>query len=966
MQILRISIPKILIISLVCFFQSLLLAQTSIIDGRIIEKNRKSPLVGVHIKLTNQADTTDRAITSTDSGGYFRFVNIRGRSFLFEATYIGYGSIRKSIQLDKSAINLGTLVMSQGTIPMNEVVIEGRIPTAVQKGDTTEYDAKAFKMNKDATTEDLVTKMPGVTVENGSVKAQGEDVKQVLVDGRQFFGSDPTLALRNLPSEIVDKVQVFDKLSDQAQFTGFDDGQSKKTMNIITRQDRRRGQFGRFNGGYGTDDRYTASGTFNSFEAVRRMTILGLSNNVNQQNFSMQDLFGVMGGGNQRGGFGGGGMSGGGRRGGGIAGVRIGVGPSGSMGGGMSNFLVGQQNGISTVNSLGLNYADSLLGNLYMNGSYFFNLTNNDNPQLTDRQYTNSPDSITLYDENSKSGKNNFNYRFDFKFEYAIDTSNSLIISPQVYLQNNKSTSSVSAVNLISDTSILSKSLRDNSTQTNGYTTQSHVVFRHKFPTQRRTISVDLGASGNYKNSTGTLNSLDNYFNGQIVNASDTINQKTKVMTDGFTLSSNIMYTEPMWTYGILRASYNASYTKNSSDNKTYNYNSLVNGYVDLNGMLSNVYDNKYIAQSGGLDYGYRNQEFNAMAGLSYQVATLHGEQTFPKAYSLDKRFNSILPNVMAGYEISRRQNIRFFYRASTAAPSISQLQSVVDNSNPLQLSTGNPDLKQSYNHMLLTHLSWMNTESAQNIMLFINVNFAQDYIGNSTIIAQREMVLRDSIVLNRGSQLTIPVNLDGNRSIRTFGTYGFPFDLIKTNINLNAGFNYTRTPGLVNNVLNISNTYTYSPGIVFASNISENVDYTLSYTANFNRTRNTVQTLLDNNYFTHTAGLRLNWIIWEGIVFKSDVSNTLYHGLSAELDQDYVLWNISIGKKLFANDQGELLLTVYDVLNQNKSLNRTVTETYIEDTTTKVLKRYFMLTFTYNLRKFGGEMMRPPLPPFD
>jgi hypothetical protein len=936
----RTLIPKILVLLLISLFQSFLWAQTSMIDGWIIENNNKSTLVGVHIKLTNQIDTIDKSITSTDSNGYFQFVNIRRGSFILEATYIGYGHIRKIVHVDKSTVNLGILTMSEGIIPMSEVVVEGRIPVAIQKGDTTEYDAQAFKMSKDATTEDLVTKMPGVTVTNGTVKAHGEEVKQVLVDGRQFFGNDPTLTLRNLPSDVVDKVQVFDKMSEQAQFTGFDDGQSKKTMNIVTRQDRRRGQFGRFSGGYGTNDRYTASGTFNSFEAVRRITVLGLSNNVNQQNFSMQDLFGVMSGGGMRSGFGDGSMGVGSRR-------------SGGMGGGMSNFLVGQQNGISTVNSLGLNYSDSVLGNLYMNGSYFFNLTNNDNPQLTNRQYTNASDSITLYNENNQYDKKNFNHRFDFKFEYALDTSNSFIFTPQMYIQNNKSISSTSSVNLISDNSILSKSQRDNTAQTDGYTTQSNIVYRHKFPKQRRTISFELGTSRNYKKSDGGLHSLDEYYDGQIINVRDTINQKTKVLADGFTLSSNIMYTEPMWTYGILRVNYAASFTKNSSDNKTYDYNSQVNDYIDLNGLLSNIYDNKYIVHSGGLDYGYRKKKFNAMAGLSYQVATLRGEQTFPKTYSLEKKFYSILPNAMAGYEFSKQLSIRFFYRASTVSPSINQLQSVVDNSNPLQLSAGNPDLKQSYSHMLLTHFSLMNPESAQNFMLFVNLNFTLNYIGNSTIIAQRDTVLRDSISLNRGTQLTMPINMDGNRSVRTFCTYGFPFDLIKTNINLNAGFNYTRTPGLVNNVLNISNTYTYSPGIVLASNISENVDYTLSYTVNFNRTRNTFQTLLDNKYFMHTAGLRFNWIIWEGIVFKNDISNTLYRGLSAGLNQDYVLWNISIGKKLFASDQGELLLTVYDVLNQNKSLNRTVTETYIEDTTTKVLKRYFMFTFTYNLRKF-------------
>jgi hypothetical protein len=224
-----------------------------------------------------------------------------------------------------------------------------------------------------------------------------------------------------------------------------------------------------------------------------------------------------------------------------------------------------------------------------------------------------------------------------------------------------------------------------------------------------------------------------------------------------------------------------------------------------------------------------------------------------------------------------------------------------------------------------------------------------------------RDTVVTGGLLLNRGTQLTTPVNLDGYWSARTFCTYGLPVDLLKSNVNLNAGVTFSRTPGIVNNIRNEASVLGFTPGVIIGSNISEDIDFTLSYTANFNRSRNSQQSQLDNNYFTHTAGLRCNWIFSEGFVLRNDVTNAYSSGLGAGLDQNSVLWNVSIGKKLLADQRGELLFSVHDLLNQNRSVNRTVTETYVEDTTTRVLTRYYMLSFSYTVRAF-----QPPRQDFE
>lgn len=926
--------------------------QNSTIVGKVVEQKNNKPLVGAHAVLTSQTDTTKKYFSTTDSSGIFEITNVKYDKYFLEVKFLGYEYLLKKINVNQPAINLGTLTLSEKAIPMSEVVVEGEIQTAIIKGDTTEYDVRSYKTSRDATAEELVQKMPGVTIESGSVKAQGEDVRQVLVDGRQFFGLDPMLALRTLPSEIIDRVQVFDRLSDQAQLTGYDDGQSIKTMNIVTRLDRRQGQFGRFNAGAGTEQHYALNGNLNIFEPIRRISILGLSNNTNQQNFTMQDLLGVLGVGSLRG-VSGGGMPGRIMQ---MRGPTPGSRPTGGIftgSGSATNFLVGPQSGISTTHSFGLNYIDSLLSNLYVNGSYFFNYSDNENPQSLIRQYTLSIDSPIVYKEESDAIRKNYNHRMNLRFEYTPDSSNTFIFTPQLYFQENNSENYSNGFNQNINDFVLSRATTNSHTDANGYSAQNNLVYRYKFPTQGRTLSIDGGLSLNRRSSSSNLYSLNEFFT-EVNVPNDTINQKTGSLTKGYSISANVIFTEPVTEKILIQLNYNSNYNNSESDKKTYKYNTNYEDYVDLNNRLSNTFESDYFTNSAGLGLRFREKSLNASMGVSYQIATLRGEQFFPSYSHLSKRFYSILPNLMLNYESSMRYNLRMHYRTSTSSPTITQMQNVVDNSNPLFLSVGNPNLKHSYTHMFLTRFSTVDIRKGRNLLLFFNINYTKDYIGNSTITALKDTIIfPGGIHLNPGTQLTTPINLTESWTLRLFGTYGMPASFLKSNINLMIGLTYNRTPSMLNYIQNFSNTYNFSPGLVIGSNISENLDFTVSYNSNFYRTRNTVQTDLDNEYFSHTVGLRFNWTFWNGFVFKNELNNNLYSGLSKELDQNYVLWNLSFGKKIFKNDAGEILLTVYDVLNQNKSISRNITESYIEDTTSKVLKRYLLLTFTYNLRNF-------------
>jgi len=442
------KLPQSIKIFAVCFAlmatYSTAVAQISL-SGKFVDKAQDDPLIGVNILLTSLRDTSIQLGGTSDVNGAFELADLQPGVYRLRATYIGYEPYEQVVSLMRESQDLGTIGMAQAATLLEGVTVQDVQIRAQQKGDTTEYNANAFKVNPDADAEQLVRKMPGVTVENGTVKAQGEDVQRVLVDGQEFFGNDATLALRNLPAEVIEKVQVFDRMSDQSQFTGFDDGNAEKTINIITRPGMNNGQFGKIYAGYGTDERYQAGGNLNIFNGQQRITIIGLSNNINQQNFSTQDLLGALGTTNSR-------------RGGGGRGRWRGRGGSGPN---PNDFLIGQQGGINTTNSIGLNYTDNWGEKIKINGSYFFNNANNETQSLLEQEFFLTENESQFYDEDSFSESENYNHRLNARFEYTIDDANSLIIRPSLNMQDNSALSLTDGTTTLEGDNLLNTTLND-------------------------------------------------------------------------------------------------------------------------------------------------------------------------------------------------------------------------------------------------------------------------------------------------------------------------------------------------------------------------------------------------------------------------------------------------------------------------------------------------------------------------
>jgi outer membrane receptor protein involved in Fe transport len=918
-----------------CSF-SFLRAQTFSVSGKLIDEN-KQPAIGSSVFIL-KTDSSFIKGTTTDVDGQFNLENINSDNYILKILSLGYKPVFKSIQVKNQDLIIPTITLKQNITNLKEVTVEAQQALATQNGDTTSFKANAYKVNKDATAEDLVSKMPGVTVVDGKVQAQGEEVKQVLVDGKRFFGDDASAVLKNLPAEVIDKVQVFDKKSDQSQFTGFDDGNASKTINIVTKQQFKNGVFGKVYGGYGYEDKFKGGGTVNIFKGDRRITVLAQSNNINEQNFSSEDLVGVSS--SSSGG-------GGGRRGGGQGGMGGGNNPS-------ENFQSNTQNGINTTSLFGLNYADKWGKKTEVTASYFFNWTQNDSKSSLLQQYILGSNNGLVYNETNNTNSDNFNNRINFKIETKIDSMNSITLQPKLSFQSNKGAKELLGLNT---KEVLTLSNTENSSSNNliGYNISVPILYRHAFAKKGRTFSINATPTITKNSGENLLYTLNTYYRDTLFYG-DTIDQKSKILKTGNSINGNVSYTEPLNKNNFLLVNYTAVYTDNFSSKRTFDKNYSEYKYSDLDSTLTNVFKNQYQSQSGSLGYRYQKEKFNFSLNAAYQWAQLSKEQEIPSRYKLSKAFESVLPSAQLQYRFSPKKNLRFNYRTSNNAPSIDQLQDVINNSNSLQLSTGNPDLKQDFQQNLNVRYSGVNTEKATSTFILLGGNYSNNYIGNSTLIANQDTTVYNDIFLQRGSQIIRPVNLDGYFSLRSFINYTFPIKKIKTNLSVNVSGNYNNVPGMINTNINYAKTATGGLGLVFSSNISEKFDFTLSSNSSYSNIKNTLQTSSNTNYLSQVSKLKITANPWKGLILQSEYSNTYYSGLTSAFNQSISLWNAAIGYKFLKNKQAELRLTVYDILNQNNSVSRTNTDSYIQDSQTNVLNRYFMLTFTYNFKKYFAK----------
>jgi hypothetical protein len=911
-------------------------AQKGRIAGRLTDTAGKQSLQAATVNLLDASDSTLVKFSLAKQDGAFEFTDLDPGKYLVQYSFQGYFTGYKAVELTASRLTaeLGNIYMRTDANALEGVVVTSTPPIVI-KGDTAEFNAGSFKTKPNATAEDLLKKLPGVEVgKDGTVTAQGEQVKKIYVDGKEFFGDDPKMATKNLPSDVIDKIQLYDAQSDQSQFTGFDDGNRTKSINIITKKDKRHGYFGKASAGMGTNKRYAVDASLNQFNGNRQISYVGQFNNINKQNFSGQDL----------------------------------VGSSGNRGGLNNNLTSSTPTGIQRTWSSGLNFNDQWGAKTTFNGSYFYNDQRTENIQSTLRE-TYIKNSTSQFNEgNTTSITNNKNHRASFRLEHQFDSSNSILVRPSFSQQTNNNDYTRISQTTLGQKTLLNKANQVTGSQSTGYTFNNSILLRHKFKKRGRTISLNLTQALN--NTTTNSSNLSNntyVYNG--IPRDSTIDQLNDIDRDGKTFGGTLSYTEPIGRKGQLEVNYSYNNNQNVSDKLTNNYNRVTGKYDLTDTILTNRFENSNISHRVNVNYRRQiSNELSYMLGIGAQNARLESDNITRKTY-LNNNYWNYFPMFMLQYRQSRTLNLRLRYNGSTSQPSATQLQDALNNSDPLNQSNGNPALKQSFSHNLNLFFNKLDMFTSRNMFAGVNASLTQNQISNQIItnIGTDSVTVDKGVTLGPGARYTKPINLNGGFSLSGFFNYSFPLKKPKSNINLGTNLSYTRGVNLnrnitnssdITDVKNVTNNYAVTERIGYTINVKERFDMNFSSYSTFNFINYSQSPSNNANYYTQRFSVEPTYSTPSGWIVEADFDYTFYRGQAAGFNPAIPLLNASIAKTFLKNKAAEIRLTVFDLLKENKSITTTPTDNYILYTNSNVLQQYFMLTFTYNLRNFGGRNM--------
>lgn len=873
------------------------------LSGSVFDSITAKPLAGANIVVYLLPDSVIYGTVSDKNGNVKLQLHEKG-SYIYSISYMGYKSHKGSFTLSSQNINLGKIFLSPAIIETGEVEVVGKIPPVLIKGDTTEYNADAFKTHPDASAHDLVKKLPGINVTDDKVKSQGEEIKQVLVDGRPLFSGSPQSTLKKLPAEMIEKVQVYDKKSEQAEFTGIDDGELSKAMNLITRKKYKNSIIGKALAGYGTNKKYNTDLTTNIFKDYRRIGISGKFNNVNS-GFLSEELSSET------------------RR--------------------VSNLI--SPSGITEGGYVDVNYSDLWGENIDVYSGYSFSTSKNSTEKSSERIYVAPALTGQNYSENTNSGNDNVYHGINLKMSIYLDSTSQLVLTPNIRFSNRASHSNVRGITLANNfllNSISSFSNRDNS----GYRTGSNFLYRELLAKPGRIFSVAGGL--NYNDFSGGNNFFSENFYG--TQNADTINQSETSENISSNYAVSVGLVEPLTPSTNITFKSDLMIIKTNPDNRRYNI--YGNGNLLLDTTLSNYSSSTNTIAKFSAAYRYNDDIYKFSLNLTSGFSGIKYEQSLPYLSGLTKSFFLLQPSILFSYYLSRDKYFSFDYRLTNRDPSASQLETTVNNANPVSLTTGNPDLKQETNHSFSFRYSSLNKENYHSLRASVFGSMMLNRIVSSRIFAISDTTAFGNVFLKKGSYLTYPVNQHGSYSIRGYLDYSLPVEFIKSNIGFNLSTVFSRIPALINGVSSFTLNRSYGAELQISSNISSNLDFSITSGSNYILQENEGSSY-KNDYLTHNTSGRFNILLFERLTISWNMNYQYTSNLPAGFDKNIYLIDAGIGVKVFPDKAGEFRLNVFDVLDKNRYIRRTTDDIYIEDESSNSLGRYFLLSFTYNLKYF-------------
>lgn len=909
---------RLLLLWITLFFTLPLAAQQEGVNilGTVIEKETDAAIEQATVRLLNLKDSSLVRGTATNRSGRFTLKNVAPGPYLLHISYVGFDPLYQPLQITGKTdpVKLGKLALTEGGVQLGEALVIGKAPEVTVRNDTLEYNADSYKVAEGSVLEDLLKKMPGVEVDKeGKVTVNGKEIKKIMVDGKEFFSDDPKVASKNLPSKMIDKVQVLDKKSDMAAMTGFDDGEEQTVINLTVKPGMKRGWFGNAYAGYGSKQRYETNALINRFIANDQMTLMGGANNTNNMGFS--DLASSQ--------FSG--MGGGGRRAGGSAG-----------------------SGITTSGNAGFNFNKEFNPKTSLGGNLRYAHAGNEAESKSSKENI-LPGDSSSYDNNRSRGRTrNDNVGADLRMEWQPDTLTRIILRPSFGYSRSHNTdeSEFSTLDGRRDTVNAghSRYLSDG----NGYNGSLQIDFSRKLNAKGRVVSASFSGSFSDTDNDGLNYSDIVYRNNADAGKNEIIDQQFRNTNTSYNYRLYVSWVEPIGHNNYLQATYSLSQRGQESLKKTYTPDDD-NHYTILDTAYSQSYRNLFTSQRASLSFKSQRAKFNYTIGLNLDPSFSRSENFVGDSTlsHLTRKVVNLSPMAQFNYLFDKRTHLRIVYNGRTSQPSVSQLQPVADVSDPLNIRIGNPDLNPRYTNNLSLRFQQFTPEKGRALMLMADGNYIINDIVSYTTYNQET-----------GGKTTTYKNVNGNYTVNLRSMFNTPLKNKKISIHSSTAASFANSNGYINGQKNINKNITLSEqaGIDFRSNY---LDIGLNGNVRYNGTHNSLQKQNNQNTLNYGAGGYTTLYLPLNFKVESDVSWSSNSGYGDGYKQNEILWNASASKSFLKNNQGTLRFKLYDILHQRSNISRSVTANYIMDSESNTLSSYFMFHFIYRFSLFKGGAAR-------
>ena len=967
------SLLKIALVCIAMIFSLSVYAQNSLtVKARLADEKTGEPVGFATASLTVKGEKEPAKYVLSDSEGNVNLQKVRKGTYIFKAELMGYKPFTKEITVEKD-LNLGTVNMAEDAEVLDAANVSAVGNPILVKKDTIEYNAASFKTSDNDMLEDLLKKLPGVEVNSdGSITANGETIKKITIDGKTFFLDDPQLASKNLPAKIVEKVKVVERKSEQARFTGIDDGNEETIIDLSVYKGMMNGWFGNLSAGGGHDMpdpgyygngktplkdgwRYQGAGMVGNFKEDSQISVILNANNTNNRGFN--DLAGGM-----------------------MQGMR---GGGGGMGRGMGGF--GGGNGITSSWMGGLNGAFDLFdGDMELAGNYLYNGSDRYVEEESSKTTFMEDGSHMITDNKGNSTNASQGHRFGIRLDHEFNESTSILFEPQFNFgagnyseRSDFSTRTARGV----DTTFTNQGFNDNRGDNQNWSTSGRFLFRQRLGKAGRTFSANIDYNFSNNEMTGLNQSLtqtDFDQNGQFDN--EIVNQRFDQLSKNSSLSGRLVYTEPLAKTLFLEASYQYSWNVSKSSKDTYNSGSDV---FDASHMIYNpegeVYDptysssilNRYINQRAGLTLSWQKEKINAQVGAQINPTNTHNETN---GESYDSKVINWSPEARIRYMFNDNSNLMVNYNGRSSQPSTSQLMPVPDNTNPLNISLGNPYLQPYFTHNMRANFRYTNRETFTSVNASLNGGLVQNSITNAQWYDQA------------GTQYSIPVNSSGNGNVNARVMVNSPIGMSNFSIMSSTNGRYNQSLSYIGTGSLAADKY-YDPANaefnyeLFHKDFPD-LDNTDAFTRNKIQTMGITQMLrltyrndfvelvaggrtnMSKSWYTMNAAnqkatwnnnvsFEMNWTLPFGMNIISDLNYNWYNGYTTQQEPEFIL-NAEITQLLF-NKTCTLALRAYDLLNQAKNLSVTDASNYHQEVRNNTLGRYVVISFTYRFGTFGG-----------